>query len=105
MGDGKIAAWAVKKLRQQYSQPFFLAVGFYRPHIPLFAPQKYFDLYEGVDIELPPVKEAIGGVQAAVNFPTAVVSETTGAPVVPWPGLNEEVPFYVRYSPHHRPLL
>ena len=47
MGDGRIAKWAAERLRDEsYSkQPFFLAAGFYRPHIPLYAPQEYFDLY------------------------------------------------------------
>ncbi len=57
MGDGKIARWAAEHLKREHSQPFFLAAGFYRPHIPLFVPKKYFDLYEGVDIQLPPVLE------------------------------------------------
>lgn len=56
MGDGQSAAWAVEALRAKHEQPFFVAVGFYRPHIPLFAPKKYFDLYEGVEIQLPEVK-------------------------------------------------
>jgi arylsulfatase A-like enzyme len=57
MGDGKIARWAAARLRAKHEQPFFLAVGFYRPHIPLFAPQKYFDLYNGLEIKLPQVME------------------------------------------------
>jgi arylsulfatase A-like enzyme len=57
MGDGKIARWAAQHLRARHGEPFFLAVGFYRPHIPLFAPKRYFDLYEGIDIRLPTVRE------------------------------------------------
>jgi arylsulfatase A-like enzyme len=47
MGDGKVINWAAEKLRQEADreQPFFLAAGFYRPHIPLYAPREYFDLY------------------------------------------------------------
>jgi arylsulfatase A-like enzyme len=59
MGDGRIADWAVQQIRQQPKtpdRPWFLAVGFYRPHIPLFAPKKYFDLDAGLDIQLPAVK-------------------------------------------------
>jgi choline-sulfatase len=56
MGDSQIADWATQRLNQKSDQPFFLGVGFYRPHIPLFAPKKYFDLYAGLNIQLPPVK-------------------------------------------------
>ena len=42
-------------------------------------------------VQIPPVKSAVGATQAAINFPSAEISETTGAPVVPWPGLNEQV--------------
>ncbi|MEY4938317.1 MAG: Choline-sulfatase [Verrucomicrobiota bacterium] len=56
MHDGQIAAWAVERLRSAGSAPLFLGVGFFRPHIPLFAPRKYFDLYAGLDIQLPEVK-------------------------------------------------
>src|SRR5206468_10309044 len=57
MGDGKIAEWAVRHLRRRHDQPFFLAVGFYRPHIPLFAPRRYFDLYPAEAVVLPPTRK------------------------------------------------
>jgi arylsulfatase A-like enzyme len=57
MGDGQIAAWAADRLRRPSEQPSFIGVGFYRPHIPLFAPKKYFDLYAGMNVKLPPVKD------------------------------------------------
>ncbi len=46
MPDGKMAKWAVEKLNSQYTSPFFLAVGFYRPHQPWYAPAKYFKPFE-----------------------------------------------------------
>lgn len=53
MGDAAVADWASERLRRQQSSPFFLAVGFYRPHIPLFAPQKYFKPFPIESIVLP----------------------------------------------------
>lgn len=54
MGDGQITDWAVKQLRHPSDQPFFLGVGFYRPHIPLFAPAQYFKPFPVESITLPP---------------------------------------------------
>lgn len=54
MPDGQIADWAVEQLGKAYDQPFFLAVGFYRPHQPFFVPRKYFEMYDEDTISLPP---------------------------------------------------
>lgn len=56
MGDGQMVEWAVKFLAQPTQQPFFLAAGIYRPHLPFYAPRKYFDLYPLDKIALPTVK-------------------------------------------------
>jgi iduronate 2-sulfatase len=47
--DGKLADLAVQKLAElkNKSNPFFLAVGFFKPHLPFNAPRKYWDLYDG----------------------------------------------------------
>lgn len=44
--DGLIAEAAVKTLQEIKDKPFFLAVGFLKPHLPFIAPKKYWDLYE-----------------------------------------------------------
>lgn len=79
MGDGQIAAWAAERLAKAQDKPFFLGVGFYRPHIPLFAPKKYFDLYDGVNIQLPAVKaDDLDDLSEAARK-IALEAETAGA--------------------------
>jgi len=57
MGDCKVVSWATDWLANNKQQPFFLAVGFYRPHMPLHVPRKYFDMFPLDKIVLPVVKE------------------------------------------------
>ncbi|MCF6224372.1 MAG: sulfatase [Flavobacteriaceae bacterium] len=57
MTDYKSAKWAVNKLQKEYDKPFFLAVGFVRPHVPWYAPQKWFDMFPLDSIETPPYKK------------------------------------------------
>ena len=54
--DGIAATHAVSLLEKLKDQPrpFFLAVGFYRPHTPYVAPKKWFELYPPGSITLPP---------------------------------------------------
>lgn len=51
--DGQIAELAVERLRELQAQPFFLAVGFWKPHLQFNAPAKYWELYDPADIPLP----------------------------------------------------
>jgi iduronate 2-sulfatase len=53
--DGKIADRAIQLLERHKNRPFFLAVGFFRPHTPYVAPKKYFDWYPPDQIQLPTV--------------------------------------------------
>ena len=50
--DGRIADLAVESLKERAAKrdPFFLAVGFWKPHLPFNPPKKYWDLYERSDI-------------------------------------------------------
>lgn len=54
--DHDIATWAVKEFRQLPKSPWFFAVGFQHPHVPCYAPRKWFDLYPEDKLALPPVK-------------------------------------------------
>jgi choline-sulfatase len=55
--DYQTADWAIRKLSAKPNSPFFLAVGFSLPHVPCYAPQKWFDLYPNDDSLLPAVGE------------------------------------------------
>ena len=55
MFDELIADWATEKLTRQYDKPFFMAVGFVRPHVPFTAPRKYFDMYNIDALDIPSV--------------------------------------------------
>jgi arylsulfatase A-like enzyme len=50
--DGMVATEAIRTLRRVKDRPFFLAVGFYRPHTPFAAPSKYWALYDPEKIKL-----------------------------------------------------
>ncbi len=65
--DGHIADAAIEKLATLAEKPFFLAVGFHKPHLPFIAPKKYFDLYDPDDIEPAPNPDPP---EAAPNFAT-----------------------------------
>lgn len=51
--DGLVCNAAIKVLREVKDKPFFLAVGFRRPHLPFTAPKKYWDYYDRDKIPMP----------------------------------------------------
>ncbi len=51
--DGKVATETIRLLAEHKDESFFIAAGFYRPHLPFIAPKKYFDLYPLDKIVLP----------------------------------------------------
>lgn len=51
--DGMIADEAIDSLGELKDDPFFMAVGFFRPHLPFVAPKKYYDLYPLDEVSLP----------------------------------------------------
>ena len=54
MPDVASTNWAIKRLKKDYDKPFFMAVGFLRPHVPWYVPQKWFDLHPIDGIQTPP---------------------------------------------------
>jgi iduronate 2-sulfatase len=50
--DGKTTERAVAILREIKDKPFFLAVGYHKPHLPFVAPKKYWDLYSEDELQL-----------------------------------------------------
>ena len=57
MFDVKVVNWAISELNQTHEQPFFLACGFTKPHLPWYVPRKYFDLHPLESIQLPATKD------------------------------------------------
>lgn len=53
MPDRKIADWVGQRLRKDHDQPFLMVAGFWRPHVPMYAPSRWFDLFPEQDVVLP----------------------------------------------------
>jgi arylsulfatase A-like enzyme len=66
--DGLIAEAAIAKLREVKGQPFFLAVGFFRPHLPFNAPQRYWDLYTDESVPAAASAEPPTGVDPQISL-------------------------------------
>ncbi len=57
-GDYQVASWAVEQIKSApKDEPFFLAAGFFLPHVPCYATQQWFDLYPDDDSVLPAIRE------------------------------------------------
>ncbi|MCY1720274.1 sulfatase [Prolixibacteraceae bacterium Z1-6] len=61
MPDEMHARWAAKRINEMEiansDQPFFMGIGFVRPHTPLYAPKRFFDMFPLDEIQLPKIKE------------------------------------------------
>lgn len=57
--DGEIAQKTIQDLQRlkQEGKPFFLACGFFKPHMPFYAPKRYWDLYSRDSIQLAPNRQ------------------------------------------------
>ena len=72
MPDHRSAGWAIERLAETHEKPFFLAVGFVRPHVPFYTQRKWFDLFPLGSLVLPeiPVDDLkdVPATGRAVNF-------------------------------------
>ncbi len=65
--DGRVAAEAIKRLqsakqrREENNTPFFMAVGFARPHLPFSVPKRYWDLHDPAKLPLPEYEDLPAG--------------------------------------------
>ncbi len=77
--DGKTALKASDLIRQHKDKPFFLAVGFVRPHVPFVAPKKYFESYPYQQMVLPPKVENDWDdiPERGINYVTSVKARMT----------------------------
>lgn len=55
--DYQAASWAIDQIQSSHEKPFLLMVGFLSPHVPWYAPKKWFDLYDPAKLTRPPYKE------------------------------------------------
>lgn len=80
--DGKIADRAVESLRNlaQNEKPFFLAVGFLKPHLPFNAPKRYWDLYDPSTIRLPAHQSLPAGAPALAGHNSGELRAYAGIP-------------------------
>jgi len=57
MGDWQVADWVIDQLQSDHEKPFFLACGFFKPHLPWFVPEQYFESFPLDEVSLPLVLE------------------------------------------------
>ena len=68
--DGRICEEGIKMIKRlsNKDKPFFIAVGFKKPHLPFIAPKKYWDMYDSKKIELATFQQPAKGVDASHNY-------------------------------------
>ena len=88
MPDYKIAGWAERQLSQSFGKPFFMGVGFYRPHVPQYTPQMWRDMHPLDQVALPEVRE--DDLDDVPGYALALTRDKHVAPTHDWVVKNEE---------------
>lgn len=88
MPDYQIASWAEERLSEKQDQPFWMGVGFYRPHVPQFAPQKWFDMYPLETLQLP--KTIMEDLNDISSYGIAITREKHVSPTHEWVMENKQ---------------
>ena len=88
MPDFKVATWAAGKLEETHEKPFFLAAGFYRPHVPWHVPQPWFDKHPLENVQEP---EILDGDLDDLPEISKRVHEMTMMPPLQWMRENDEI--------------
>lgn len=90
--DGATAAEAVKRIRDLKTKgaPFFLAVGFVKPHLPFVAPKKYWDMHDPAEIPLPVTEKLPQGTAEFVGH--------TNGELHAYPGVPEKNPIPAEFA-------
>jgi len=81
MPDHQSTQWAIERLNRSYENPFFLGVGFHRPHLPMYVPQKWFDLHPLEAIQVPELR---GDELAGISERALKVTRTAANPTHQW---------------------
>jgi iduronate 2-sulfatase len=81
--DGQITAQAIQMLNRLAGKPFFLAVGFYKPHLPFTAPEKYWQLYDPLKLPLPAFTHAPINAPPYAFMKRAEHHNYVGVPAIP----------------------
>lgn len=107
--DGMIATHAVETLtklagqRKASGKPFFVAVGFHKPHLPHIAPKRYFDMYPIEKVSLPKHEAAPSGLPAvAWNGCSEFKSYPDNAEAARVSGFSQDRPFNASWTQWQR---
>ena len=57
IADWHVVNWCIERMQQERDEPFFIACGLYKPHLPFAVPQKYYDKFPLDEIDLPPYRK------------------------------------------------